>query len=177
MYSKKTDSMTVVLTVKMWHKETKTEALLDSGVTHNFIDSRAINTLGLGTRTLPQTLQVTNVDGTINQAGSITQYCNLWISQGDKTVKLGFYVANLGRDRIVLGHPWFRAFNPIINWSTNQLQGEDITIETAGFRSKTQLRVVSVADDRDQVLPLIPQQYCAHWQVFSEKAAQRFPPL
>jgi hypothetical protein len=176
MYSKKTDSMTVVLAVKMWHKETKTEALLDSGATHDFIDSRAITTLGLGTRTLPQTLQVTNVDGTVNQAGSITQYCNLWISRGDKTVKLGFYVANLGQDRIILGHPWFKVFNPIINWSTNQLWGEDIVIETAGFRSKTQLRTMAVIDDRDQVLPLIPQQYHAHWQVFSEKAVQHFPP-
>jgi hypothetical protein len=67
--------------------------------------------------------------------------------------------------------------NPIINWSTNQLQGEDIVIETAGFHSKTQLQAVSVIDDRDQVLPLIPQQYHTHWQVFSEKAAQCFPPL
>jgi hypothetical protein len=98
MYSKKTDSITIDISVYMWHKKTKTEALLDSGATHNFIDSQAITALGPGTRNLPQALQVNNVDGTINQAGSITQYCNLWIKQGDKTVKLGLYIANLGRD-------------------------------------------------------------------------------
>jgi hypothetical protein len=139
MYSKKTDSITIDVSVYMWHKKTKTEALLDSGATHNFIDSRAITVLGLGTQNLPQVLQVNNVDGTVNQAGSITQYCNLWIKQGDKTVKLGFYIANLGHDRVILGHPWFKAFNPVIDWSTNQLQGDNLIIKTAGFRSKTQL--------------------------------------
>jgi hypothetical protein len=79
MYSKKKDSMTIPLSVYMWHKKTKTTALLDSGATHNFIDKQTISSLGLGTRTLPHPLQVNNVDGTINSEGSITQYCNLWI--------------------------------------------------------------------------------------------------
>jgi hypothetical protein len=79
MYSKKEDSMTIPLTIHMWHKKTKTTALLDSGATHNFIDKQAITSLGLGTRALPHPLQVNNVDGTINSEGSITQFCNLWI--------------------------------------------------------------------------------------------------
>jgi hypothetical protein len=79
MYSKKKDSMTIPLSVYMWHKKTKTSALLDSGAMHNFIDKRAITSLGLGTRTLSHPLQVNNVDGTINSEGSITQFCNLWI--------------------------------------------------------------------------------------------------
>jgi hypothetical protein len=48
MYSKKTDSMTIPISVYMWHKKTETKALLDSGATHNFIDERAVKTLGLG---------------------------------------------------------------------------------------------------------------------------------
>jgi hypothetical protein len=132
MYSKKKDSMTIPLSVYMWHKKTETIALLDSGATHNFIDKQAVTSLGLGTQTLPHPLQVNNVDGTINSKGSITQFCNLWIRQGTKVVKLGFYIANLGSDRIILGHPWFKSFNPSINWSSNQLEGEDIAIKTAG---------------------------------------------
>jgi hypothetical protein len=90
--------MTIPLSVYMWHKETKTTALLDSGATHNFINKHAVTSLGLGTHSLPHPLQVNNVDSSINSKGSITQYCNLWIRHGDKTVKLGFYVANLGSD-------------------------------------------------------------------------------
>jgi hypothetical protein len=180
MYSKKKDSMTIPLSVYMWHKKTETTALLDSGATHNFIDKRAITSLGLGTRTLPYPLQVNNVDGTINSEGSITRFCNLWIRQGDRTVKLGFYVANLGSDRIILGHPWFKSFNPSINWSSNRLEGEDIIIETAGYRSKPRARTTTIRftppSDQAETQRLIPAQYHQHWRVFSEEAAQRFPP-
>jgi hypothetical protein len=137
MYSKKKDSMTIQISVLMWHKKTKTKALLDSGATHNFIDKQAINSLGLGTHSLLHPLQVNNVDSSLNEGGSITQYCNLWICQGSKVVKLGFYVANLGSDRIILGHPWFKTFNPSIDWNSNCLKEEDFSIETAGFCSKT----------------------------------------
>jgi hypothetical protein len=100
------------------------------------VRDHAVNSLGLGTRSLPHPLQVNNVDGSLNQEGSITQYCNLWIRQKDKVVKLGFYVANLGSDRIIFGHPWFKTFNPSIDWSTNCLKGDDFNIETAGYRSR-----------------------------------------
>jgi hypothetical protein len=180
MYSKKTDSMTVQISVLMWHKKTETKALLDSGATHNFIDKRAINSLGLGTRSLPHPLKVNNVDSSLNQEGNITQYCNLWIRQGDKVVKLGFYVANLGSDCIIFGHPWFKTFNPSIDWCTNCLKGDDFSIETAGYRSKTKplARVITPSNPSDQTKTqeLIPVQYHCHWRVFSEEAAQRFPP-
>lgn len=52
----------------------------------------------MGTQELRVPLTVHNVDGTNNQGGTITHYCNLWIRQGLHVEKLGFYVANLGRD-------------------------------------------------------------------------------
>jgi Retroviral aspartyl protease len=136
MYSNKKDSMTISVQVYMWHKKTTTEALLDSGATHNFIDRCAVEKIGLGVQNLKQPRLVNNVDGTLNQEGSITQYCNLWVKQGSTKAKLGFYIANLGRDRIILGHPWFKAFNPQINWTTNQLDGEEVILETARYQSK-----------------------------------------
>ena len=95
--------MTVSLTVNMWHKSTKIEALLDCGATHNFIDPRTIKTLAMGTNPLKQPLIVHNVDGTINQGCTITHYCNIWVWRGMHVKKLGFYVANLGQDRLIMG--------------------------------------------------------------------------
>ena len=69
--------MTVSLTVNMWHKTTKLEALLDCRATHNFIDPHTIRTLAMGTNLLKQPLLVHNVDRTINQGDTITSYCNL----------------------------------------------------------------------------------------------------
>jgi hypothetical protein len=71
MYSSQKNSMTDSLTVNMWHKMTKLEALLDCGATNNFIDPHTISTLNMGTQLLPQPLTVRNVDGTINQDGTI----------------------------------------------------------------------------------------------------------
>ena len=109
--------MTVKVHLYMRHQKTNVEALLDSGTTENFIDQRTINLLHIGTHTLPQPHKVRNVDRTHNQAGSITCYYDLWIHQGSKTIKTIFYVANLGCDQLILGHPWFHVFNPVVDWT------------------------------------------------------------
>ena len=175
--------MTVALTVNMWHKTTKLEALLDCGATHNFIDPRTIKTLAMGTNQLKQPLLVHNVDGTINQGGTITSYCNLWVRRGTHVEKMGFYVANLGRDRLILGYPWFQKFNPQFNWKANTLEGEEVEVDTAGYRTKlvTKLRAVESTQDsaeleKKAILEQIPMAYQQYWEVFSERASYRFPP-
>ena len=180
MYSIKEDSMTIPVSVYMWHQTTPIETLLDSGATHNFIDKRTIDALHIGTKTLPQPLRVNNVDGTENRAGRITHFCNLWVGRETHVHKLGFYVANLGRDRIILGHPWFKTFNPTIDWTTNRLRGPDVRIETAGYRHKIETEVTTqviepspplTTDEEEKIDPSIPEHYRKHWEVFSEKAS------
>src|SRR6202012_4777374 len=77
MYSTTNDSITIHVKVHSWHQTTETLVLLDSGATHNFIDERAVNKLSLGTKSLPQPIQVNNVDSTHNQSGAVRRYCNL----------------------------------------------------------------------------------------------------
>ena len=175
--------MTISLTVNMWHKTTRTEALLNCGATHNFIDPRAIKTLSMGTNPLKQPLLVHNVDGTINRDGTITHYCNLWVRHGKQVEKLGFYVANLGRDRMILGYPWFQKFNPQFDWNTHALKGDEVEIDTAGYRTKlaTSLRAVTLTDvdkeeDRKLVQAQIPEAYHKYWEVFSKCASYQYPP-
>ena len=167
----------------MWHRTTKLEALLDCGATHNFINPRTIKTLAMGTNLLKQPLLVHNVDGTINQGGTITSYCNLWVWRGTQVEKLGFYVANLGRDRLILGYPWFKKFNPEFNWSNNALEGDIVEIDTAGYRTKisstlhaVELTHESVEKEKEMILNQIPTAYHQYWKVFSEQASYRFPP-
>src|ERR1700744_4545974 len=149
MYSKQKNSMTVSLTVNMWHKTTKLEALLDCGATHNFIDPRTIKTLAMGTNQLKQPLLVHNVDGTINQGGTITSYCNLWVRRGTHVEKMGFYVANLGRDRLILGYPWFQKFTPELNGEVNPWEGEEVEADRAGSRPKlaSKFRAIKITQD------------------------------
>src|SRR6267154_6689612 len=77
---------------------TDEKGLLDSGATHNFIDVRTAICLGVGTRKLKTPRTVTNVDGTTNQAGTISKYTILTCTYNGKQTKLPFYVTNLGKD-------------------------------------------------------------------------------
>jgi len=71
--------------------------LLDTGATDNFIDPSTIAKLWLGTQRIPQR-PVYNVDGTLNRNGTITQACDLIVTQGNKKERIRFFVTNLGRD-------------------------------------------------------------------------------
>jgi Aspartyl protease len=83
-------------------------ALIDSGATNNFIDSRTVKKLNLGTRKLPQPRELYNVDGTHNQDGKIERSVHLYIDNGQQCVKTPFFVTNLGRDHIILGYPFVK---------------------------------------------------------------------
>ena len=85
-----------------------------------------------------------NVDGSENRSGRITNYCDLLIKQGRKESVQRFYLANLGRDRTILGFPWLCAFNPSIDWTTRSVRGGPITLSITSRRAseapKTVLR-------------------------------------
>jgi len=91
----------------MWHKKTKVEALLNCGATKNFINAWTLKKLSMGTCLLQHPRTVQNVDGMENQAGTITKYCNLYVRRGQEKEKQQFFITNLGRDHLILGHPWF----------------------------------------------------------------------
>jgi len=94
------------------------------------VDFATVCRLRLGTKKLTVPRPVYNVDGTPNIHGTITQTCELRIKQGNKEVKQTFYVTNLGKDKFILGYPWFRAFAPDIDWANNKLRGPKVGIET-----------------------------------------------
>ena len=52
-------------------EEAATEAMVNTGATGDFIDQDFIDQTKLPTRTLSQPIPVYNVDGTLNEAGSI----------------------------------------------------------------------------------------------------------
>ena len=37
---------------------------------------------------------------------------------------------------MILGYPWFQKFNPQFDWNTHTLKGDEVEIDTAGYRTK-----------------------------------------
>jgi hypothetical protein len=96
---------------------------------------------------------------------------------GGKEGKLGFFIANLGHDRIILGHPWFKQFNPTIDWPTNTLKGDEVVFETAGYQTKMVICTIpQPKEERPTIDHKIPKEYHQHWEVFDEGLASQFPP-
>jgi len=70
---------------------------------------------------LKQPIDVYNVDGTLNKKGTITHYIRILMTIGGRTKWETFYCTRLGKQRIILGLPWFRENNPIIDWETGHV--------------------------------------------------------
>ena len=181
----------------------KTEiALLDSGATENFIDPRTIEQLRLPIRKLRETRVIYNIDGTPNKAGSISHRCQLQLSFGEGTREMDFFVTDLGQDRIVLGFPFLQQFNPNINWENKTISptGNIRVLPKPLWEHRWKvwkqdrrllpkckiLRKVSFAQQWSAIADKsktkleeegVPHQYRNHREVFSEKGAERLPPL
>jgi hypothetical protein len=111
-----TNALNIDVITTTIHKTEK--ALVDSGATENFIDPKVIERLRFPIQKLEQPRIIYNIDGTPNKAGSITHKCPIKLQFKDEQKTVDFFVTNLGQDRIVLGFPFLKEFNPEINWET-----------------------------------------------------------
>jgi len=91
------NSITLKVPISHYQGTAEENILLDTGATDNLIDVSTVNKLRLETKRIkPQA--VYNVDRTFNRNGTITQACNLLVTQGNKKERTRFYVMNIGRD-------------------------------------------------------------------------------
>jgi hypothetical protein len=125
---------------------------------------------------------VTNVDGTTNRARQINRYANLNFKYDGKTKDLPVFVTNLGRDRIILGLPWFQELKPMISWKQGELLG-DLTVKTTSKALEINKTTIATnwaikrePDKMRMTEEDIPKQYKDYTDVFSEEKAKRFPP-
>jgi hypothetical protein len=99
------------------------KALIDCGANENCIDIKTTQKLGIKTRLLPEPMGLRNVDGTDNCGGMVKYWLPVTVFQGDRARMLKFLIVDLGQDHIILGYPWFREFNPDIDWPKKFVKG------------------------------------------------------
>jgi hypothetical protein len=106
----------VTITTLDTHDSCTVKALLDSRATGLFIDQESVHKSGLKTRILPYPIKVYNINGTLNQGGSITEEVTLMMSHRSHKERAVFEVCDLGKATLIIGHPWLRKHNPEVNW-------------------------------------------------------------
>src|ERR1700678_973205 len=97
-------------------------ALVDCGATGECIDRHYAKSSGLKLIKLTKPIPVFNVDGTANEAGSITEVVNLILHYKNHSERTTFAVCGLGKQKLILGHSWLREHNPEIDWVTQEVK-------------------------------------------------------
>ena len=62
------------------------------------------------------------MDGSPNEAGSITEVVDLVLRFKDHSERALFAVTNLGKQDIILSLPWLREHNPEVDWKTGEIK-------------------------------------------------------
>ena len=128
MYVETRNSVLIDSSFRTDHGMATEKALIDSGATDNFIDRNTAECLKIEPQRLRQPRILHNVDGTTNRDGRVTHYCNLLMQQGKNQAVQQFYIANLGKDRMIFGYPWLHQFNPPIDWRKKKVTAPPLRI-------------------------------------------------
>jgi len=97
-------------------EETSTEAMVDTGATGDFIDQDFVIREKLPTRKLSQPIPVYNVDGTLNEAGSIREVVDVIMTYERHSERILLAVTRLGKQSMILGFTWLDKHNPEIDF-------------------------------------------------------------
>src|SRR5258708_21844760 len=98
-----------------------TSALLDSRATGMFISQDFMQRHRLETTPLPQPVLLCNIDGSANEHGSITEEVHALLRFGQHSERAQFAVTNLGRQPVIIAHPWLSHHNPEVDWATQKV--------------------------------------------------------
>jgi hypothetical protein len=130
-------------------KTIETTAVIDSGAAGTFISEDFSKLHKVRTHRLSKPFKVTTIDGSLSKSGPIMHYCILTMKIDDCAMMGKFNVTRLGRcDQILLGIPWLRAMDPIIQWKAGMLS-----------------------------LPRTPKSNLIEEDVNNERKKNKFPPL
>src|SRR5712672_3621629 len=194
-------SMTVRTYIHSPHKRVETTALLDSGATENFMNLAYAKWLKLPIKTLRYPRPLFNVDRSTNKQGDLKFYSDLIIRTGTTRKNMRFFLSDLGNHQLILGYPWFAAYQPKVDWAKGWIDVSQLPIVIsapdapkvhpvsrpslvlqARVEDNQKIYAARISFPSDQVikedreaLQKIPLEYRRHAQVFSESAAQRFP--
>ena len=109
-------------------------SLVDSGATGNFIDREYVRSHHLTTRRLSKPVPVFNVDGTPNEAGSITEVVDLVLRYRNHSERTLFAVTGIGKQHLILRHTWLRKHNPEINWASGEVKMSCCSVRCLVFK-------------------------------------------
>jgi hypothetical protein len=97
------------------------KALVNCGMTGDFIDSEYVISRNLPVQCLSQPIPVLNMDGSLNQAGGITGIVDMMVDYKGHAEHIQLTITRLGKQHVILSYSWLQKYNPEINWETKDV--------------------------------------------------------
>ena len=104
------------------HEGITVKALLDSSATGMFMDKKMAARHRFRLQKLERPVMVRNVDGMNNSGGAITHQVEINVYYKNHVKRIRMDICNLERTDVILGMPWLQAYNPEINWETEEVK-------------------------------------------------------
>jgi hypothetical protein len=95
-------------------------ALIECGATRKFMNRTYIECNCLITQKLLHPILVYNVDGTLNEMGSITEIVDVILQFDDHSECTSFTVTSLRKQDTILRFTWLKELNLEINWQCSK---------------------------------------------------------
>src|SRR5260370_34066737 len=119
-----------------------------------------------------------NIDGSRNEAGSITHKVKLALRVGEDKEKFDFYLTSLGPEKVILGLPWLRHRNPQIDWQEGTMR---LNADQRVCFERLELEVTKIAANRMERRRLLAEKvidsaqdalYCLSGFTLSQQIAE-----
>ena len=169
--------------------------LLDSRANTTFINKAVAERLGLTLEALTNPIRVFNMDGSCNSAGDVTHAVNLTVNFLGHREELRTEVTNLRKNSLILSYTWLKKHNPSIDWEKGTVKFSRCPRSCLMLQDQAQrLASLDEEDEREALewihqakveapakkpvrtpKELVPPCYHSYLDIFSEKAASRFP--
>ena len=134
---------------------TKVAAMVDSGATYLFIDHKFASQHHMLKEPLEHPIQLFNIDGSLNEAGSITHKVRLTLKVGQDKEKFDFFLTSLGPEKVILGLPWLWHWNPQIDWQEGTMR---LNADQGVGPESLELEVTKIAANRMEHRRLLAEQ-------------------
>jgi hypothetical protein len=113
-----------------------TQALIDCGATGCFIDIKWVKLNNVPTHPLIKLILVYNIDGTANNAGTITDIADVILRYENHSERTQLAVTCLGKQSLILGYNWLCNHNPEINWQTKDVKMSRCLLQCSTCRAE-----------------------------------------
>src|SRR5882757_4404250 len=163
-----------------WNRTVRVAAMVDSGATVLFLDRKYADHQRIRLIPLERPISLYNIDGTLNEAGSITHKARLNLKVGSEIHQHDFYVTQIGPEKVILGLPWLRMRNPSIDWQKGELRLNSNSRDAAP--EECEIEVTHIAANRQERRQLLAEKvlettdeevYCLAGFTLSQKIAEQ----